>query len=76
MSLTIFPNKIEIFHIAGIGKVSKTISAQHIGQVRFQATYWRARLHQTKSCTQILPGHEIRVIGREGLTLLVMPLAK
>jgi len=74
MSLIIFPNKTEYFPVTGIGKVSKTVSTQCIGQVRFQATYWRACLHRAKNCTQILPGQEIKVIGRKGLTLIVIPL--
>lgn len=76
MSLILFPNKTKLFSVIGIGKVTETISNQQSGRVRFQATYWNARFPQTKNWNQILPGQEIKVIGRQGLTLLVIPLSE
>lgn len=51
--------------------VDSTIWPGERGQVRFQATWWKAR------CAQPVPlfaGSRVQVIGREGLTLWVVPL--
>ena len=74
MSLSDFRIQTELFPFSGIGKVEETISAQQLGRVRFQATYWRARFQQPSYPQAIAPGNQIRIVGREGLTLLVVPL--
>ena len=74
MSLSDFLVRTELFPFSGIGKVEETISAEQLGRVRFQATYWRARFQQPSYPQAISPGNKIRIVGREGLTLLVAPL--
>ena len=74
MSLSDFRVQTELFPFSGIGKVEETISAEQLGRVRFQATYWRARFQQPSYPQEISPGNKIRIVGREGLTLLVVPL--
>lgn len=51
--------------------VDSTIWPGERGQVRFQATWWKAR------CAHPVPlfaGARVQVIGRDGLTLWVIPL--
>ncbi|MDJ0706947.1 MAG: NfeD family protein [Leptolyngbyaceae cyanobacterium MO_188.B28] len=74
MSLNDFLLHNELLPFSGIGKVEETISAQQLGRVRFQATYWRARFQQPSYPQAISPGNQIRIVGREGLTLLVVPM--
>jgi hypothetical protein len=38
------------------------------------ATSWFAQFYQPNGQTEILPGTTVKVIGRQGLTLLVMPV--
>ncbi len=55
-------------------RVERTISGYYAGRVYFQATYWPARLEQPQFLDRLLPGTMVKVLGREGLTLLVAPV--
>ena len=72
MSLTVAPETIEFFAQAAIGQVEQPITLHQRGRVKFMATTWFARFYQPTAQTQALPGTRVKVIGREGLTLLVM----
>ena len=72
MSLTVAPDTIEFFAQAAIGQVEQPITLHQRGRVRFRATTWFARFYQPTAQTQALPGTRVKVIGREGLTLLVV----
>jgi len=74
MSFTFAPEIIELFSQAAIGNVEETITLHLRGRVRFMATTWFARFYQPGSQTEALPGTSVKVIGREGLTLLVVPI--
>lgn len=74
MSLTSLPETIEWFASVELGEVEQAITAHQRGRVRFMATSWFARLYQPNAQTEVLPGTTVRVIGRHGLTLLVMPI--
>ena len=55
-----------------VGEVARTIDEigpEKEGFVRFHGEYWRAR-----SDTLIKPGEKVKVIGKEGLVLIVEPL--
>lgn len=54
-----------------IAIVEKAIYSRQRGRVRYQGTYWYARVDQD-IC--ILPNTHVFVIGQEGLTLVVKPL--
>ena len=56
-------------------RVEKTISPSCSGRVYFQATYWPARFYQSDCQITSLPGDNVTIIGRQGLTLLVRPKA-
>ncbi|PSB33679.1 NfeD family protein [Stenomitos frigidus] len=72
MSLTVTPETIEFFAQAAIGQVEQPITLHQRGRVRFMATTWFARFYQPNAQTQALAGTHVKVIGREGLTLLVV----
>jgi hypothetical protein len=73
MSLTFAPETIELFPQAAIAEVEQTITRHQRGRVEFMATTWFARFYHP-NCAEALPGMPVRVIGREGLTLLVVPM--
>lgn len=72
MSLTVAPDTIEFFAQAAIGQVEQPITQHQRGRVKFMATTWFARFYQPTAQTQALAGTRVKVIGREGLTLLVV----
>ena len=74
MSLTVAPETMEFFAQAAIGQVEQSITQHQRGRVKFMATTWFARFYQPTAQTQALAGTRVKVIGREGLTLLVMPV--
>ncbi len=72
MSLTVAPDTIEFFAQAAIGQVEQPITLHQRGRVKFMATTWFAQFYQPTAQTQALAGTRVKVIGREGLTLLVV----
>lgn len=74
MSLTSLPETIEWFAYVELGEVEQTITTHQRGRVRFMATSWFARFYQPNGQTEVLPGTTVRVVGRQGLTLLVKPV--
>lgn len=73
MSLDFFQNT-DLFPFEGRGTVERTVKPFYPGRVRFQATYWPARLWDTQSADSLQPGAPVQIVGREGLTLLIKPL--
>ena len=55
------------------GTVSKPITSTQPGRIKCQAVYWPACLYKAQSKTSLQPGQTVKVIGRQGLTLLVQP---
>lgn len=53
--------------------VTESITAIERGRVHWQASYWFAELYQQTAAVTVLPGQRVRVIGRRGITLLVIP---
>ncbi|WP_416676435.1 NfeD family protein [Egbenema bharatensis] len=51
--------------------VEETIRPNHSGRVRFQGSWWFARC---QADVTIEPGEEVKVIGHQGITLLVEPM--
>lgn len=74
MSLLYLPETVELFPHALLATVDEAISASAPGRVEFQASYWFAECYQ-EGYGAIEPGAVVKVIGRRGLTLLVLPLA-
>ncbi|WP_225889470.1 NfeD family protein [Halomicronema hongdechloris] len=46
------------------------------GRVRFQASYWPARLFNGSRWPALAPGEPVEVVGRDGITLLIKPLGR
>lgn len=60
--------------VSPFARVERTIYRYDPGRVYFQATYWPARLEQPQFLERLLPGTKVKVLGRDGLTLLVAPV--
>lgn len=67
--------KIEFFPAPLPGIVEEAISLNTPGRVKFKSSYWPARLYQVENEIVLCPDQFVNVIGREGLTLLVCPVA-
>lgn len=55
-------------------QVIQQIGPNQLGQIRFQATYWRASFARSNQEAIAKPETMVRVIGRDGLTLIVVPI--
>lgn len=72
-------SRIELFAQPGIGEVVQVIAPNRRGRVRFRASFWPARLYsevdrQAQTQYPALPTEKVTVVGRDGITLLVMPM--
>jgi len=67
-TLTLSPSQCQ-------GFVDQVVTPFRSGRVYFQATYWPARLSQTSTSKKLPPGAPVEIVGREGLTLLIQPIA-
>jgi hypothetical protein len=74
MNLSGFPEPIEFFDSPGVGEVEEMITPQQLGRVRFMSTIWYAQFYSPLPLGKALPGTKVRVLGREGLILLVVPI--
>ena len=76
MSLTFLPETIQWFAYPKLGKVEQAITPYQRGRVQFMSTSWFARLCRSNAYaqTELLPGTIVRILGRQGLTLIIMPL--
>ena len=70
------PTKITLFPKPGMGIIEEIITESQPGRVNFQATYWPARLYNPEQKITLLPNTSVIVIGREGITLLVVPISE
>jgi hypothetical protein len=64
---------LELFVQPILGKAEKMITATHPGRVQAMATSWPAELLEVDENTHIFPGESVTIMGRRGITLLVMP---
>jgi membrane-bound ClpP family serine protease len=62
------PNVVE----PGYGIVDQPIAPHQPGRIRFQGTYWKAELAYS-DCGKLGSGEHVQVVGRRGITLLVVP---
>ena len=61
----LFPNKVPAI-------VEEQITANWPGRVKFQGSYWPARLYQLDCQLTLHPDSIVMVVGIEGITLLVV----
>jgi NfeD-like C-terminal, partner-binding len=69
---TTFPSTIQWFAEQAEGKVDQTSSLARSGRVKFQGSFWKAELTYP-NCRSLKPGEAVKVLGRQGITLLVVP---
>lgn len=55
-----------------MGIVAEAISPDKPGRVKCQATYWPAKFCQTNCQNTLEKSQSVTVVGREGITLLVL----
>ncbi|MDB9525549.1 NfeD family protein [Oscillatoria sp. CS-180] len=67
------PYPVELSDNLGVATVLKTIKPDHLGRVRFEATDWPARFYYPNMQSKVAPNTDVHVVGRQGLTLLVVP---
>lgn len=67
------PDRPEIFSTPTQGKVDQTITQNHPGRVECFGSCWTAQLYPTDRTTVLFPGQLVQVVGRKGITLLVVP---
>ncbi|MGB3309286.1 MAG: NfeD family protein [Nodosilinea sp.] len=72
MNLT---HTLELFDYPKAARVDCPISAQLEGRVYYQGTYWPARVYEgvIEAGTALAPSGWVTVVGRYGLTLLILP---
>jgi hypothetical protein len=74
MSLIIAPDTVEFFPQTKPGEVEQIITSGRQGRVKFMGTSWFAQFYQSNGKELALPGTFVKVIGRQGLTLLVVSI--
>lgn len=73
MNLT---HTLELFDTPKTARVDAPITAQIEGRVYYQGTYWPARIYEgviDAAGTALAPSSWVTVVGRYGLTLLIVP---
>lgn len=63
----------ELFSETDFATVVTPIGPQQKGRVKFQGTEWFARFYQTDTVLNAEPNTQVRVVGREGIALLIAP---
>jgi membrane protein implicated in regulation of membrane protease activity len=75
MNTLVAPDRIALFAQPGVGEVVQAISSSQRGRVKFRASFWPAKFYsEPPADQQALPLDQVRVLGIDGITLLVMPL--
>lgn len=68
------PSRIELFAAPVEGIVDRPADATRPGRIRTMGTIWNARLYQFENQLAVAAGDRVLVVGRQGLTLLIVPL--
>jgi membrane protein implicated in regulation of membrane protease activity len=74
MRAFLLKRKTEKFPEPMIGVVEQAIATNQTGRVKVLGTSWPAKFHQVETSIVILPDEEVYIIGRCGLTMLVIPV--
>lgn len=74
MNSSLTSYEIKLFSQPGTGVVEEAITAIRPGRVKFRATYWPARYYGQDNQATLLPNAQVIVVGRQGITLLVVPV--
>lgn len=65
-------NPIVLFDQTDFGTVQEALIANQKGWIRYQGVLWSAKIFKNVTQT-IAPGEQVKVLGRQGNSLLVMP---
>ena len=65
--------KVEMFSEAVMGTVEKTITQNQPGRVKCLGSYWPARFYHSNCDVIVFPDEFVKVVGRQGITMLVVP---
>jgi membrane protein implicated in regulation of membrane protease activity len=74
INLPMASKRIELFTRPEIGEVVQAIAPNQRGRIKFRASFWPARFY-TESAFPAMPSEQVTVIGREGITLLVVAMS-
>ena len=55
-------------------RVTRAVRALDRGRAQFNGSSWFARLYEINCSTTLLPGQPALAVGRQGTTLIIMPL--
>lgn len=66
-----FPEDLKMFPEPIYGIIDKAIVQGRVWRVKFNGSYWFARLYYPNRQTVLEPGQIVRVLGIQGITLLV-----
>lgn len=75
MNFSMAPDRIELFARPGIGEVVQMITPHGKGRIKFRASFWPARFYSNAQSQALPPSEQVVVVGRDGITLLVTPVA-
>jgi membrane protein implicated in regulation of membrane protease activity len=67
------PSRPMMFSTPTQGKVEQTITHNYPGRVECFGSFWPAQLYEKDQVTTLFPGQIVNVVGRQGITLLVVP---
>ncbi len=67
------PSRPVMFSTPTQGKVEQTITHNHPGRVECFGSFWPAQLYQKNPAITLLQGQSVKVVGHQGITLLVVP---
>ena len=64
---------VELFPQLFRATVTQTLSSTKPGRIRYRASFWPARFYGVGDRTTAPPGYSVIAIGRQGITILVVP---
>ena len=72
--VTVIPNAVECHKQTNTALVEEAITKHKRGRVKFMGTHWFARFFNASYEGEAPPGTLVKVVGRDGLTLLLSPV--
>jgi membrane-bound ClpP family serine protease len=63
-----------MFNQPVVSQVDEAIAPNQIGWVKYQGTFWKAQFYRSSCQVTVKPGEWVKVIGRQGIRLLVVPV--
>ncbi|WP_353259313.1 NfeD family protein [Prochlorothrix hollandica] len=70
---SVLHQQIELFKTQTTALVAETICPDQPGRIKYQSSYWPARFYHSDCPLTVTPGNSVTVVGRLGITVLVVP---